>query len=138
MDWGGDLLGVRFLLIALWNGPMRITQRIGWEIFSSPARIQDSQRLTMASGSLLSNRRKASDKLQLVNTLTQPCFPFYPSLPASLGWVRWEACAAQQAVSTASSGLSHQTAGASRAPGCICVHLYLSSPDGCCQTEREH
>lgn len=38
-------------------------------IFTNPVRIQDSQSPTVASSSLLSNRLKASSKLELVNTM---------------------------------------------------------------------
>ena len=58
-----------FLLIALWNGSMKITSKNLYVIFTNPVGIQDSQSPTMAPSSLLSNRLKASGKFQLVNTM---------------------------------------------------------------------
>jgi hypothetical protein len=58
-----------FLLIALWNGSMRITSKTVCVIFTNPVGIQDSQSPTMAPSSLLSNRLKALGKFQLFNSM---------------------------------------------------------------------
>lgn len=70
VDWFGDPLGVGISSDSFmeWINEDNLKKFI-CGIFTNPVGIQDSQSSTMAPSSLLSNRLKASSKLQLVNTV---------------------------------------------------------------------
>lgn len=70
VDWFGNPLGVGISSDSFmeWINEDNLKKFI-CGIFTNPVGIQDSQSSTMAPSSLLSNRLKASGKLQLVNTV---------------------------------------------------------------------
>lgn len=70
VDWFGDPLGVGISSDSFmeWINEDDLKKFV-CGIFTNPVGIQDSQSSTMAPSSLLSNRLKASGKLQLVNTV---------------------------------------------------------------------
>lgn len=70
VDWLSDPLGVRVSSDSFmeWINEDNFEEFV-CGIFTNPVRIQDPQGSTVASSSLLSNRLKASGKLQLVDTV---------------------------------------------------------------------
>lgn len=70
VDWLGDPLGVRISSDGFmeWINEDNLKEFVRG-IFTNPVRIQDSQSSTVAPSSFLSNRLKASCKLELVNAM---------------------------------------------------------------------
>ena len=70
VDWFGDPLGVRITSNSFmeWINEDNLKE-FECGIFTNPVTIQDSRSPTVVPSSPLSNRLKASDKLQLVNAM---------------------------------------------------------------------